>query len=994
MTKSEASAQPSAEAEWSELLKYSLSLRSSADIFSASCARLHARNPLLPRSKLASMFLHKNTLLRTMIDPRILEYMRVLMDLDILQIPDLLGGMLRTARLEHAPTVLPGQEKKRYNSYISEEVLLYLVKRTLSYKTDKRRPKSVGETWGSFEAINLWMRLIVRRAIAGQHNGDESAQETPEAVGVGVALGYVVIALFNNPEVQSRIARGGPRKTLQSFTYSLSAFFHYMQNTLPQLASRLQTIHREHLAAFVPIVVPPSGGNHRFSSASGGLGPGAETILMAEIDSLGIIDSPGINSRAGPYIFLNSLFVGRPMTDDGVILSYMHSRYKGDISTLTIDLVTASFDTLSNAMFRNESAQALFLLRSFVVNKLPVLISTLSASMFPPLTPGFCITQALNHVDPQAFPSFSSFFDNLNDGGVFTFDVRQEFLFGCCLHELIPESSIEILLGEIPMQTLPAVGKYIKEQLVLQCQTDPERIEGLLGEIDGMTGNAGAVAGAITEVISNLCAAKETMSLKIICSFLARNVQALDVMLLFNSAPTILQPICHLLDTWRYEEDQGEYQPVYEEFGSILLLVLAFVHRYNLSADDIGIQDGDSFIVRLLSRGHVSKEIGDLTEEENQNLTRWTLGIFNVEAIADELMSSCTPQQFYLLVPTLISQSLTACHTKVMDLTVLRGGLEYLLETFLLPSLVSAITWISEHLWEANRDVNIVMAILETLIKPRSISGEAEIMHSTILDIIAKPVEHTLRGLQRTEPSRTDIDPLLQALKPHLSFKRPAGSYHTELESWTSASTHGIGGGGLSGSLRNTLQSLVLWSTTPDINMTPASYTHRQLLVAIQLLGAQKVLRTIIDEVKLQAQTETGVGNGELAMDIATTLICVTAASPAPQKPRSGYALREMLRLELVDVPTLYATDLLHAEILVRLHRRVETQLGLVNAGVPGLEAGLPGDGDVGDLLPHDVHDVDMTDLAATGVADLDDVSDLDDVFGSVGLLADVPMEL
>ena len=29
---------------------------------------------------------------------------------------------------------------------------------------------------------------------------------------------------------------------------------------------------------------------------------------------------------------------------------------------------------------------------------------------------------------------------------------------------------------------------------------DPERVEGLLGEIEGMDGNAGAVVGAVTEV--------------------------------------------------------------------------------------------------------------------------------------------------------------------------------------------------------------------------------------------------------------------------------------------------------------------------------------------------------------------------------------------------------------------------------------------------------------------------------------------------------------
>ena len=66
---------------------------------------------------------------------------------------------------------------------------------------------------------------------------------------------------------------------------------------------------------------------------------------------------------------------------------------------------------------------------------------------------------------------------------------------------LIPEESIEGLLGEIPMQTLPAGGRYTKEDLVQQCLLDPERAERLLEELDHMDGNVGAVSQAVVEVI-------------------------------------------------------------------------------------------------------------------------------------------------------------------------------------------------------------------------------------------------------------------------------------------------------------------------------------------------------------------------------------------------------------------------------------------------------------------------------------------------------------
>ncbi|KAI9829114.1 MAG: mediator complex subunit [Thelocarpon impressellum] len=671
---------------------------------------------------------------------------------------------------------------------------------------------------------------------------------------------------------------------------------------------------------------------------------------------------------------------------DGGTAHVLPESLAGNISNLTIDLITASFDILSNATFRNEPRQTLFLFRSFLVNKVPLLLTSLAASMFPPITAEFCLTQALNHVDPQAFPSFSSVFDA--DGDLFS-DVRQEFLFACCLHGLIPQANIESLLGEVPMQELPAGGRYSKAQLVSQCTTDIERIEGLLGELEGLDGNAGAVAGAITEVIHTLCASKETMTLKSVCISLASKPKALDVMALFNSPSIILQPVCLLLDSWRDEEDQGEYQPVYEEFGCILLLVLAFVHRYDLTPHDLGTTGDQSFVARLIGQGYISDGLGSLTADQSKHLGGWIRALYDADnGISDDLMSSCRPHDFYILVPTLFSQSVTACQTNVMEVETLRGGLEYLLEAFLLPSLICAMTWLTNHLWEAHEDVNIVMQVLQALVKPNSISGEAQTMHQTVLSAVGKPLEHSLRELRRREPSRSDIDPILQALSPHLSFKRTAASRHSELEAWTATQ-----GGGLAASLRHTFQSLVLWSQNPSLNMTPASYTHRQLLAAVQMLGAKSVMQTLLDELKLQTQN----GSGDLALDIATALVCAPTVGELPQfsspadptgsrhLPAKGrLTLRNALRMESDDAPNMTSTDLLRAETVTRLHRRVEAQMA-----------------DVGPVVSADMmQELDAAAAAAVAAGDADGVGismdlggpagDIDDVLGeaAVGLMS------
>ncbi len=172
---------------------------------------------------------------------------------------------------------------------------------------------------------------------------------------------------------------------------------------------------------------------------------------------------------------------------------------KGDIQSTIIDLILAAFDILANATFRNERAQSITILRSFLINKIPPLLATLSASLFPPLTSEYCIREALNHVDTNAFPTLSGMFDESSTNDMFSDSVRQDFCFACCLHGLIAESSIETLLGDLPMQSLPAGGRYLKDDLVQQCLSDPAKTEGLIDELEHMDGNVGAVSQAITE---------------------------------------------------------------------------------------------------------------------------------------------------------------------------------------------------------------------------------------------------------------------------------------------------------------------------------------------------------------------------------------------------------------------------------------------------------------------------------------------------------------
>ncbi|TVY53481.1 Mediator of RNA polymerase II transcription subunit, partial [Lachnellula suecica] len=508
-------------------------------------------------------------------------------------------------------------------------------------------PKSTQEAVELVRVCTQWMEtdMASNNAMPAQQMLEPGRTEN---INHALALGTLLIAVVENAQVLNVLGKASaPKGMAQQLSKTLASYVPVLLNFSPQGAARLELFRTQTLVAIEPV-------------------DSAKKDLVA-----------------------------RPLIDDSAIFSYLHNRYQGDIQQTIIDLILASFDILANATFRNERAQTTAILRSFLINKVPLLLTTLSSSLFPPLTSEYCITEALNHVDTNAFPTLSNMFDESSNGNMFSDSVRQDFCFACCLHGLIAESSIETLLGDVPMQSLPANGRYVKEDLVQQCLSDPERAEGLIDELEHMDGNVGAVSQAITEVIGRLCNNKETMSLKGLCSQLARKPSSLDVMLLFDKPTTILQPICDLLDNWHYDDDQGEYQPVYEEFGSILLLVLSFTHRYNLSTVDLGIRTPDSFVAKLLNQGHLSRAMDELTEQEQNHLDGWIRGLFDNESggLGDELMSSCPPQDFYLLVPTLFHHIVLACSTKNLSDDGLKGGLEYLVDTFLLPSLIPGITW-------------------------------------------------------------------------------------------------------------------------------------------------------------------------------------------------------------------------------------------------------------------------------------------------------------
>jgi mediator of RNA polymerase II transcription subunit 5 len=99
------------------------------------------------------------------------------------------------------------------------------------------------------------------------------------------------------------------------------------------------------------------------------------------------------------------------------------------------------------------------------------------------------------------------------------------------------------------------------------------------------------------------------------------------------------------------------------------------VYRYSLTPTDMGITK-DSFVSRYMTHGHTRLLMEELSEEQSKHLESWAKGLFGPDGITEEVTGSCRPQQFYMLVPTLFSQTLLACSQGHLVMDTVKNNLE------------------------------------------------------------------------------------------------------------------------------------------------------------------------------------------------------------------------------------------------------------------------------------------------------------------------------
>ncbi|KAL8861162.1 MAG: hypothetical protein Q9178_002378 [Gyalolechia marmorata] len=440
--------QSPADLEWQKFLKKCLLRRLPSSKFISLIRQMEAAAPRPASGSLVRALVDVGIVGQN-VDPRLPTYLEALLDSKAIDVVDL----LQATRQSPWPTDSPGLAPTSIDAADAEHPSLHSM--ILQLLTRKIANGIIEQDTVLFTFLNELLPCMA---------------QYPSSP----TLGLLVSTTLGCPVAQEAMPSAKAKKFKASFGRRLTPLVHNLSPTNIHLASALSYYQKQY-------------GLHDEGLAN----PGDSMDILGGVDLAAfsfqntVMDNEPIITRAGLYIYLNALRQAK--------------REQGNIPVLIIDLILAAFDILANAMYRVEPQRTITTLRSFLVNKLPVFLSNYTSITFPPFSIESCISQALLRIDPTAFPSLSQMFDLSTKSNVVS-EARQDFLFSCALHHLIPEGNIEVLLGDVPMQSLPASGRYMKIDLVTQCTTNPTKIEELIGELENMDGNAGEIAGALFEV--------------------------------------------------------------------------------------------------------------------------------------------------------------------------------------------------------------------------------------------------------------------------------------------------------------------------------------------------------------------------------------------------------------------------------------------------------------------------------------------------------------
>ncbi len=282
-----------------------------------------------------------------------MSYVQVLLGLELVTVPSVLRALWKVSSFRGQS----GQEKdengaengekngakakdygKRWNnSYTAEETLFY---RLTKYISSGTAPHDTQEAIELVMVCIKWMRTVISVQQVAHEMLGLAQTHTAEVNAQNMALGTLIVAVVENGQVLRALGKGSvPKATRKEFKDTLANFVPLLLQSSPQSAARLEVFRTQTLIAIEPV-------DKKERAADKEIEDILEEGMTMGIESMVVADMPTMNSRAGLYVYLNSLvsrippycdvihsltysqLVGRPLIDDHAIFAYLNNRYQ------------------------------------------------------------------------------------------------------------------------------------------------------------------------------------------------------------------------------------------------------------------------------------------------------------------------------------------------------------------------------------------------------------------------------------------------------------------------------------------------------------------------------------------------------------------------------------------------------------------------------------------------------------------------------------------
>jgi mediator of RNA polymerase II transcription subunit 5 len=554
-------------------------------------------------------------------DPLPSRYLEVLLQSHQVAVSDVIvvliakyNGLVRASK--------PASSSDVELSVLQEMSMLLLASQLEVDKSDTQR---------SLLLLSRWMSMLVRSLA---QSPDSLVAPTAEAV--GQLLG-TVSATKHGIDILSEKGNGSRSNLVEGVRQAVTDATGAYASLSMQLIQRLEVV-QTHIARFDETQDQP---------------PAMQAMqIQSRVPQLPVSATP-----TGTMAYLEALIITARTIDDTIVFNFLAGRHANDWAAMCHDLIAGSFKVLRNCHASHRKALFLPQAQLFVRNKMPAILALISGSSF-----------GLFSMDEQIKSSWNEVKDLNPD----LLPAAYQALHVCSLHHLVTAEVVSEIVNDPDVVSKFPKGLYSKDDLVSQVTANHSRVSKLVEELTHADGSAAAITQAIVEMIMAYCQNKETHHLKDLANAIIKNPVAINALSMFIKPSYWLGPLCTLLDEWRWDDIHGESQPVYEEFGSILLLIICCKRRLFLSISQMGMQEG--FVARYFDQEGVEASL--LSEESNKHLGDWIGAFYIAEGLSDEVTTSCSPQEFYMLVPSLLNQSMLGYKRGKLTLDMLKGGLE------------------------------------------------------------------------------------------------------------------------------------------------------------------------------------------------------------------------------------------------------------------------------------------------------------------------------